>query len=50
MPPGLAAFYGARHIDRAAEEQQLLRQRRLAGIRVRDDGKRAPSAGLFGYR
>ena len=37
----LARLDRARHLDRAAEEQQLLGQRRLARIRVRDDGERA---------
>ena len=40
---GLAALDGAGHLDRAAEQQQLLGQRGLAGIRVGDDGKGAPT-------
>ena len=38
---GLAALDGARHLDRAAEQQQLLGERGLAGVRVRDDRKGA---------
>jgi hypothetical protein len=29
-------------LDRAAEQQQLFRQRRLAGVRMRDDRKGTP--------
>ena len=32
-------------MDRAAEQQQLLGQRGLAGVRMGDDGERAPEAG-----
>ena len=42
----LAAAHGARNLDRAAIQQQLLRQRGLAGVRMRNDGKRAPAVGL----
>ena len=42
----LARLDGARHLDRAAEEQQLFGQRRLARIRVRDDRKRAAPRGV----
>jgi hypothetical protein len=31
-------------MDRAAVEQQLFSQRRLAGVRMADDRERAPSA------
>ena len=48
MPAGLAPLHGAGELNRATVEQQLLGQRRLAGIRVRDDGKRAPFVDLFG--
>ena len=37
---------GSGHMDGAAEEQQLLGQRRLAGIGVTDDGK-SPAFGYF---
>ena len=40
VTPALARLDGAGHLDRAAVEQQLLRQRRLAGVRVRDDRER----------
>lgn len=40
---GLAAANRSGHVDTATEEQQLFRERRLARIRVRDDGKRSPS-------
>jgi hypothetical protein len=32
-------------MDGAAEQQQLLGQRRLAGVRMGDDRKRPPQAG-----
>ena len=41
---GLAALHGAGQLDRAAEQQQLLGQRGLAGVRMRDDGEGAPRA------
>ncbi len=41
VPRALARLDGAGHLDRAAEEQQLLGQRRLARVRVRDDRERA---------
>ena len=45
-PPRLAArLHGARDMDGAAEQQQLFRQRRLAGVGMRDDRKRAPEPG-----
>ncbi len=47
---GLAALYRARHVDGAAEQQELLGQRRLPGVRVRNDGKRTPLADFTGYR
>ena len=37
----LIALHGTCHLDGAAEEQQLLGERRLAGIRVGDDGEGA---------
>ena len=40
----LARLDGAGHLDRAAEQQQLLGQRRLARVRVRDDRERAALA------
>ena len=36
--------------DRAARQQQVLGQRRLAGVRVGDDGEGAPARGLGGGR
>ena len=45
----LAPLDRAGHLDRAAEQQQLLGQRRLAGVRVRDDRK-AAAAGDFVVR
>ncbi len=36
----------ARHVDRAAEQQELFRQRGLAGIGMGDDGKGAPALHL----
>ena len=39
----LARLHGAGHLDRAAVQQQLLGQRRLARVRVRDDRERAPA-------
>ena len=41
MARALACLDGARHQDRAAEEQKLLGERGLAGVRVRDDRERA---------
>ena len=41
----LAGGDRAGQLDRAAVEQQLFRQRRLAGVRVRDDGERARRRG-----
>src|SRR5260370_575712 len=40
----------AGQIDGAAEQQQLLGQRGLAGVRMRDDGKGAPPLHLGGNR
>ena len=37
----LARLDGAREVDGTTVEQEFLRQRRLTGIRVRDDRKRA---------
>ena len=39
---GLGAHFAGK-LDRAAEQQQLLGQRGLAGVGVRDDGERAPA-------
>src|SRR6202522_358603 len=39
----LAALHGARHLNGAAEQQQLLRQSGLSRVGVRDDGKSASS-------
>ena len=45
-PPLLAARLDrARHMDGAAEQQQLFGQRRLARVGMRDDRERAPEAG-----
>ena len=38
----------AREMDRAAVEEQLLRERRLAGVRVRNDREGAPAGDLGG--
>ena len=46
MPAGLAAAHGAGQLDRAGVEQQLLGQRRLAGVGVRDDRERPPPRDL----
>ena len=43
VSPGLAAADSSRELDRAGVQQELLGQRRLARIGVRDDGERAPS-------
>ena len=40
----------AGELDRAAEQQQLLGQRGLAGVRMRDDGEGAPALDLGGQR
>ncbi len=40
----------AGELDGAAEQQQLLGQRGLAGVRMRDDGERAPALDLGGQR
>ena len=46
VPPRLAAADGAGQFDRAGVEQQLLGQRRLARVGVRDDGEGAPPRDL----
>ena len=46
VPAGLAAAHGAGQLDRAGVQQQLLRQRRLAGVGMRDDRERPPSRDL----
>jgi len=38
---GLAAFDRAGHLDGASEQKKLFRERRLAGVRVGNDGKGA---------
>ena len=43
LPPGLD---GAGQVDGASVEEELLRQRRLARVRMRDDGEGAPSPHL----
>ena len=43
----LVALDGARHVDRAAEEQQLLGKGGFAGVGVRNDGERPPPGDLF---
>ncbi len=43
---GAARLYRAREVDRATVEQQLLRQRRLPRVGVRDDRERAAAGGL----
>jgi len=40
----------ARKIDGAAEQQQFLGQRGLAGVRMRDDRKGTPARDLLGER
>ena len=47
VPRGFAPLHGTRELDRAAVEQQLFRQRRLAGIRVGNDGEGASQADLL---
>ena len=46
VPSRLAAAHGAGQLDRARVQQQLLGQRRLAGVGVRDDRERAPAGHL----
>ena len=46
MAGGLAALDRAGHLDGAAEQQQLLGERGLAGVRVRDDRERASPSDL----
>src|ERR1700733_4390701 len=43
MTRRLAPLHGTRHLDGAPEQQQLLRQGGLSGVRVRDDCKSASS-------
>ena len=45
---GLAAAHGAGQLDGAGVEQQLLGERRLAGVGVRDDRERPPPGHLGG--
>ena len=42
----LATFHRPGHLDRAPEQQQLLGERGLAGVGMRDDRKRAAAAGF----
>ena len=44
----LARGHGAGELHRAAVKQQLFRQRRLAGVRMRNDGERAPPLDFSG--
>ena len=46
MPLRLARADGAGHLDRAAVEQQLLGERGLARVGVRDDGEGAAAGDL----
>ena len=46
----LARLDGTGDLDRAREQQQLFRERGLARVRVRDDGKSAAAAGFVGKR
>ncbi len=46
MPCGPPCLDRAGQLDRAAEQQQLLGQRRLPGVRVRDDRERAAGGDL----
>ena len=48
MAAGLAALDRTGDLDRAGEQQQLFRQRRLTGVRVGNDGKGAAAAGFGG--
>ena len=43
MATGMTSADGAGKLDRAGVEEELLGQRRLAGVGVRDDRKGAPS-------
>ena len=43
VPPRLPAAHGARELDGAGVQQQLLGQRGLSGVGVRDDGERPAS-------
>ena len=45
-PAILAAAHGAGQLDGARIEQQLLGERGLAGVRMRNDGKRSPARDL----
>jgi len=47
VPPGPARLHAAREVDGSAVEQQLLGQRRLARVRVGDDGEGAPARHLL---
>jgi hypothetical protein len=50
-PPPLAArLHFARQLERPAKQQQFLGQRRLTGVRVRNDRKGAPARNLVGKR
>ncbi len=44
MAGRLAPLHRARKLDGAAVQQQLFRQRRLAGVRMRDDREGPPLA------
>ena len=42
MAPRFSAAHGAGELDRARIQQQLLGERRLAGVGMRDDRERPP--------
>jgi hypothetical protein len=44
MPLGPARFHRPGQMDRASVQEELLRERRLARVRVADDGERPPAA------
>jgi|GEM_PF-5353527 len=41
MARSLAAFYGTRHLNGAAEKKKLFRERRFTGVRVGNNGESA---------
>ena len=46
MAIGFLPLYRAGHLDQLAEQQQLLGNGGLAGVRVRDDGQHPPALDL----
>ena len=48
MAAGLAALHGTGELNGTTKQQQLLRQRRLAGVGMRDDGEGPPAGYLRG--